>query len=213
VNLDEAVATVREADVRLGSLGPRPFPLPLGELAPLVAGAVSALAKGDWWVPGLRERTGAVLRGVPVERLTDGFAGARPYKVVASGGSPALRALVAVGLACADRERAALVHLGIGSAADGAFHEALNLAALLRPTVLFVVAVHPLDGDAPLGQQLAASPVALADAFGLGAVEVDGTSATAVHKAVEAARKAGGPHLIAARLPGASSGRGRTEET
>ena len=207
MTLDEALATVREADARLGTLAPRPFVLPVGELAPVVAGAVAALGKGDWWVPGLRERTGAVLRGVPVERLTDGFAGARPYKVAAAGGSPALRALVAVGLACADRERGALVHLGIGSLADGAFHEALNLAALLRPTVLFVVAVHPLDGAAPLGRQLAASPLALAEAFGIAAVEVDGTKAADVHKAVKAARKAGGPHLIAARLAS------RAEET
>jgi pyruvate dehydrogenase E1 component alpha subunit len=149
-----------------------------------------------------------VLRGVPIERLADGFAGARPYKVAAPGGSPALRALVAVGLAEVDHERAALVHLGIGSAADGAFHEALNLAALLRPTVLFVVAVHPLDGkDAPLGRQLAADPAALAKAFGIATTSVDASDAKAVHAAVKAARKAGGPHLIAARL------RSRVEET
>jgi pyruvate dehydrogenase E1 component alpha subunit len=207
VTIEEAVRAVREADEQLNAGAPRPFALPVGDLAPIVAGAVSALGKGDWWVPGLRERTGAVLRGVPIERLADGFAGARPYKVAAPGGSPALRALVAVGLAEADHERAALVHLGIGSAADGAFHEALNLAALLRPTVLFVVAVHPLDGDAPLGRQLAADVEELAAAFGIPTTSVDASSAKAVHAAVKAARKAGGPHLIAARLSS------RVEET
>ena len=201
MTIEQAVRAVQEADERLNAGSPRPFVLPVGELAPIVAGAVSALAKGDWWVPGLRERTGAVLRGVPIERLADGLAGARPYKVAAPGGSPALRALVAVGLADADHERAALVHLGIGSAADGAFHEALNLAALLRPTVLFVVAVHPLHGkDAPLGPQLAADLEALAAAFGVPATSVDATDAKAVHAAVKAARKAKGPHVIAARL-------------
>ena len=55
--------------------------------------AIAALGRGDWWVPGLRERVGAVLRDVPIERLVDGLAGARPYKVAPPTPSPALRAL------------------------------------------------------------------------------------------------------------------------
>jgi TPP-dependent pyruvate/acetoin dehydrogenase alpha subunit len=206
----EALRAVREADTALAALGPAPLPLPLGELAPVVAGTVSALDRADWWLPSLRERAGAVVRGVPVERLIDGLAGARPYRVVPAGGSPALRALVAVGLALGERARAAggergqqfvAVHLGIGSASDGALYEALNLAALFKPDVAFVVSVHPLTGDAPLGRQLAASPAALARAFGIDAVEVDGSDAAAVSAAVAAARSAGGPHVVVAALP------------
>ncbi|MEQ1506174.1 MAG: thiamine pyrophosphate-dependent enzyme [Myxococcota bacterium] len=197
---DDALAAVRDADAALAALDPTPFPLPVGELAAVVAGAVSALGRGDWWVPSVRERVGAVVRGVPVERLRHGLLGARPFKVAPPGGSPAVRALIAVGLAHADPTGGALVHLGIGSASDGAFHEALNLAALLRPNVVFVVSVHPLTGDAPLGRQLATTPAALATAFGIDAVVIDGSDAAAVHAAVTAARAVPGPHLIEARL-------------
>jgi pyruvate dehydrogenase E1 component alpha subunit len=200
MELSEAITRLHEADAALSAANPQPFPLPLGGLAPVVAGAVLALQRGDWWVPGLRERVGAVLRDVPVERLVDGLAGARPYQVAPPTPSPALRALHAVGLAQSNRNHAALVHLGIGSASDGAFYEALNLAALLQPTVLFVVAIHPLDGDAPVPSQVAGDPEALAQALNLPTTGVDGTDVQAVYDAVHAAREAGGPHLIAARL-------------
>lgn len=196
--LAEAVDRLRAADAELAERSPTPFPLPVIGLEAVVAGTVMALERGDWWLPGLRERVGGVLRDTPLDRLIDGRAGARPYKIVPPDTSPALRALQAVGLAVAGQP--AVVHLGVGSVSDGAFHEALNLAALHRADVVFVVAVHPLDGDAPLGTQLATSPARLAQAFGLGVHEVDGASATAVYEAVRAARQAGGPHLVEARL-------------
>jgi pyruvate dehydrogenase E1 component alpha subunit len=203
VSPGEALQAVVEADRALNDGTPAPFPLPIGELAPVVAGTISALGGSDWWLPSLRERVGAAVRGVPMDRLADARVGARPYRLVPAGGSPALRALYAVGIAHAERthgDRFAVVHLGIGSASDGALHEALNLAALLRPNVIFVVSVHPLSGDAPLGTQLATRPSALATAFGLDAVVVDGTDADAVSAAVTAARAAPGPHLIEATL-------------
>ena len=194
-----AGAALAEADARLVAEG-RPFPLPLGAHAAVVAGALAGLGRGDWWVPSLRERSGAVLRGADVERVRDPWAGVRPYKVAPALPSPANRALVAVGLAMSDG-RAALVHLGTGSTADGAFHEALNLAALHRPAVVFLVTVHPLDGAAPLGRQLAPSLAALAAAFGLPHRTVDARDADAVTAAVRAAREAGGPHVLEATLP------------
>lgn len=199
-SLQEAVARVREAEAELASRGPTPFPLPVVGLEAVVAGTVTALERGDWWLPGLRERVGAVLRDTPVERLVDGRQGARPYKVAPPDTSPAMRALYAVGLAASGVDRAAAVHLGVGSCADGAFHEALNLAALRSAPVIFVVAVHPLGDDAPLGPQIATSPSQLAQAFGISAVQVDGRDVAAVHQAVRQAREAGGPHLVEARL-------------
>jgi TPP-dependent pyruvate/acetoin dehydrogenase alpha subunit len=92
------------------------------------------------------------------------------------------------------------VHLGIGSTADGAWFEALNTAALTNANVIFVVAVHPLGGEAPLPAQLAGSPADIAKAAGLKATKVDGNDVNAIHQAVQKARKAGGPHLIEARL-------------
>jgi len=199
MSLDAAIATVLEADAQLNASSPQPFPIPVVGLQAVVVGAVLALDASDWWVPGLRERVGAVLRDVPVERLVDGQAGARPYKVAPPGPGVASRALTAVGLAHASQQTT-LVHLGTASTADGAFHEALNLAAALKAPVIFLVAVHPLDGDAPIPTQLHAKPSALAAAFGLAASVIDGQDAAAVQKAVAAAKKAGGPHLIEATL-------------
>lgn len=198
----DTLQAVLEADRALNEAAPAPFPLPIGELAPVVAGTISALGRSDWWLPSMRERVGAAARGVPLDRLSARL-GARPYKVAPASPSPALRALYAVGIAHAERaqaDRFVVVHLGIGSASDGALHEALNLAALLRPNVIFVVSVHPLAAEAPLGAQLATSPAALARAFGIDAAEVDGTDAGAVAEAVRAARAAPGPHLVAAKL-------------
>ena len=198
----EALERIQAADAQLADQEVTPFPLPISGLEAVVAGALLGLERGDWWVPGLRERVGAVLRDVPLSRLVDGLAGAKPYKVAPPTPSPALRALHAVGLALAGNK--VLVHLGIGSAADGAFAEALNLAALRHADVIFVLAVHPLDDDAPLGPQLSAKPAALGAAFGIATVEVDGSSVHAVRDAVVAAREAGGPQLIVAELdPGA----------
>jgi pyruvate dehydrogenase E1 component alpha subunit len=199
VSLSEDIATLRAADVELSELGPQPFALPTTGLEQVIAGSVRGLSRGDWWLPGLRERVGAVLRDVPVTRLVDGFAGARPYRVAPPTPSPALRALHAVGLALSHPDKATLVHLGIGSAADGAFYEALNLAALMGARVIFVVAVHPLEG-APVPKQTAAAPSALAEAAGVRTVRVSGLDAEAVLSAVAAARDAEGPTLIEASL-------------
>lgn len=191
------------ADAELQRLHPRPFPLPVRGLEAIVAGAVLGLKRSDWWVPGLRERVGGVLRDVPLDRLVDGFAGARPYKMAPPSDHPALRAVTAVGLALADRDVAVLVHLGVGSTSDGRFHEALNHAALRRARVIFLVAAHALDGDAPIGPQLAADPASLAAAFGIPAVDVDGRDVDAVHAAVSRARESAGPTVILARISAA----------
>jgi pyruvate dehydrogenase E1 component alpha subunit len=197
--LDADLATLIEADAALLAAGAAPFALPVAGLEAVVVGAVRGLSRADWWLPGLRERVGAVLRGVPVERLIDGFTGARPYHVATSAPAPALRALHAVGLALSDPERVVLVHLGIGSVADGAFHEALNLAALHDARVIFLVAVHPLVG-APVPRQTAATPSGLAEAFGVRTLVVDGRDAESVRSAVEEARTEDGPTVIEARL-------------
>ena len=196
--LADAVHAVVAADAELQAQQPTPFPLPITGLEAVVAGAVTALTRGDWWVPGLRERVGAVLRDVPLARLIDGTAGARPYKVAPPTPSPALRALTAVGLAAGGTTT--LVHLAVGSTADGAFHEALNLAALQQVPVIFLVAVHPLGGDAPVAQQSAADLPALAKSFGLPVKEISGRDAQAVYSAVAAAKSEGGPQVIVAAL-------------
>ncbi len=203
MSLADAIRTVQQADAALMAAGPSPFPLPISGLEAVVVGALEGLERGDWWVPGLRERAGAVLRGVGTDRLIDGFRGARPYKMAPPTASPATRALHAVGLAHGSG-RPTLVHLGVGSVADGAFAEALDLAARHGAPVIFLVTVWPLGDEAPLGPQAATRPEALARAWELPITEVDGTRAHAVREAVARAREAGGPHVLVATLtPGA----------
>ncbi|MCB9680094.1 MAG: hypothetical protein H6733_01360 [Alphaproteobacteria bacterium] len=202
MTLSSDVDAVLAADAALAAAGPSPFVLPVIGLEHVVVGTLRALRDGDWWVPGLRERVGAVLREVPLDRLVDGFAGARPYRVAPPTPSPALRALHAVGLALAEPDAAVAVHLGTGSIADGAFAEALNLAALRSARVVFVVGLYDLAGGhgAPVPVQSAAACTALAAAYGVPTTSVDGTDAAAVRDAVAAALGADGPHVVAATL-------------
>jgi 2-oxoisovalerate dehydrogenase E1 component alpha subunit len=180
------MATLVEAEARLQDLGPVPFALPLGRLAPIVEGAFAGMKKSDWVVPGPRERIGAALRGCPPERLVHAHAGAKPYKVAPSSSAPGTRALHAVGLALADGAPV-LCFLGMASAASGSFAEALNVAALSAAPVIFLVTVQRLDDSAPVGRQLAASPAAIAQAFGIANARVAG-DVDSVRAAVAKAR-------------------------
>jgi len=195
----EDLQAVLAADDALQQANPIPFPLPIRGLEAVVVGSLTALKRTDWWVPGLRERVGGIVRDVPIERLVDGFAGAKPYKIAPPSGAPALRALYAVGLAKSMTEGCALVHLGTGSTADGAFTEALNLASLHAAPVLFVVATTPITDDAPVGPQTNVALKVLAKAYQITFHSVDGRDAAAVQNVVAKARKAGGPHLIEAK--------------
>jgi pyruvate dehydrogenase E1 component alpha subunit len=167
------MSVLAEAEARLQALGPVPFALPLGRLAPVVEGAFTGMKKSDWVVPGPRERIGAVLRGCSPERLVHAHAGAKPYKVAPATSAPGARALHAVGLALADGAPV-LCFLGMASAASGSFAEALNVAALSGARVIFLVTVQTLDDAAPVGRQLAAGPAALAEAFGIATARIPG---------------------------------------
>jgi len=89
--------------------------------------------------------------------------------------------------------------LGSASAASGAFHEALNAAALTQAPVIFLLATTPITDDAPVGQQIAGSPIQIAEAHGLTCTEAKST-AKAIKSAVAKARKANKPTLIHVQL-------------
>jgi TPP-dependent pyruvate/acetoin dehydrogenase alpha subunit len=178
----------------------QPFGLPLGNLAPVVAGALDALSRSDWWVPGPRERIGAVLRDVPMERLVPMGRGARPYRVAPGSASAGIRALTAVGLAVASPDDTVLVHLGAGALADGALHEALNLASMLRPNVIFLVAADPLSDGAPLGPQVATSHLEVLDRWAMPLTTLQTPSPEEVADAVRTAKQASGPAIVLATL-------------
>ncbi len=157
----------------------------------IVIGATLGTPKRTWILPGKRERGCAILRGAN----PDALATARPYRVIPPGDSPAIRALVGVGLAMVGEP--ALVFLGSGSVSYGAFHEALQLATAHVAPVIFVVTWYV--GAGPFAPQLTTSPAALARSLGIAGVEVDGNDEAAVRNAVAAAA---GPTVIEARLSG-----------
>lgn len=193
---------VLEASALLQTQNPLPFPLPVDGIESLVAGGFSGIEKTDWVFPGLRERVGAVLRSCPVERLVDGHAGARPYRVAPVSTSASTRLLQACGVAMAqDAEDAVLCFVGQGAAATGPFYEGLNLAALHQLNVIVLVHRRDLSApESPLSPQVAGSLAAKAQSFGIASSTVDGSDFDAVKNAVASARKSGGPHLIEALL-------------
>lgn len=189
---------LKRAESELAALCTPAHAIPLGPLAPIVEGAFSGMNKSEWIVCGPRERIGAVLRGATAERLVNGNAGARPYKVAPASDAPGNRALHAVGLAIGS-DAPVLCLLGSASAASGAFHEALNAAALTQAPVIFLLATTPITDDAPVGRQLAGSAVDLAKAQGLTTVEAKPTSKD-IKAAVSKARKSAIPTLIHVQL-------------
>jgi pyruvate dehydrogenase E1 component alpha subunit len=129
----------------------------IGEEA-IAAGVIPALGPADSIVGTYREHAHALLRGVPAEAIMAemyGKAGgcsrgrggsmhlfSREHRffgghAIVGGGLP-----VAVGVALADKLRGTrgvtCVFFGEGAAAEGEFHESLNLASLWRLPVLFV---------------------------------------------------------------------------
>lgn len=201
MSLRAALYSLRDAEAWLAEREPRPLHLPIRGLEAVIAGGFLGVESLDWVVPGLRERVGAVLRRCPPERLLDGFAGARPYRVAPITADPAARMLHACGLARANPDAAVLCFIGQGSASCGAFHEALNLAALQRLRVIFLAHTWNLDLDeSPLAPQVAGTLASKALAYGVAARSVDGGLVTEVLSAVADARAHGGPHLIEARL-------------
>lgn len=179
--MSDAVSMLRDASAAIEASGG----LALGDLDGVVAAVVSGLPRSTWWVPGLRERAGGVLRGASAERLASGAA-LPPYRVGAAIGPSGSRALYALGLAIAGQP--ALVHLGAAALADGGVFEALNLAALRDAPLVLVVTTRDLS-DAPVPRQAAISEEHLAAGLGVAFVDARGPAlAEAVADAVATAR-------------------------
>ncbi len=195
----------------------------IGEEA-VAAGALAALAPEDAVVSTYREHGHALARGVPMEacmaelhgkangcsRGRGGsmhfFDAARRFYggwAIVAGGLP-----IAVGLALADRMQGRPVVtaciFGDGAAAEGVFHEALNLAALWRLPVLFLCENNLYAMGTALTRHQAEPDLARrAGSYGMPAEAVDGMDVLAVEAAVRRAvahvRGGGGPAFVEAR--------------
>jgi len=195
----------------------------IGEEA-VAVGVMQSLVSGDAVVATYREHGHALARGVnagmimaemfgKMEGCSRGRGGSmhlfdkstRFYggNAIVGGGLP-----LAVGLALADqmqhRPQVTAVFFGEGAAAEGEFHEALNLAALWNLPVLFCCENNLYAMGTALERSESQLEITLkAASYQMPAWAVDGMDVLAVEEAtrlaVEAIRAGGGPHFLELR--------------
>jgi pyruvate dehydrogenase E1 component alpha subunit len=190
----------------------------------VAVGASAALRPGDYVFATYRGHHHAIARGAsPAECLAELMSrstgscqakGGSMHLTKASAGMLGSYAIVgahlpmAAGAAWSAQLRGsgevAVAFFGDGATNIGAFHEALNLAAVWSLPVLFICENNLYMEYTPIGQVTAvASPAAdRASAYGLTAATVDGNDVVAVAEVVSQAaaraRSGGGPALIEA---------------
>jgi pyruvate dehydrogenase E1 component alpha subunit len=166
-------------------------------------GAMAALEATDWLVPSFRELPAALWRGAAMRNVflyTMGFEegsvvpeGARVLPISIPVGSQACHA---AGLAWAMRlrgERAvAIGFFGEGATSEGAVHEAMNFAGVMKLPTIFFCQNNQWAISTPRRIQTAAATIAQkAVGYGIAGVQVDGNDVLAVYRAVsEAASRA-----------------------
>ncbi|MCE6967251.1 pyruvate dehydrogenase (acetyl-transferring) E1 component subunit alpha [Cereibacter sphaeroides] len=187
----------------------------------VAVGAIPVLEPQDRVVATYREHGHALARGVPMNRVMAEMFGKSGGASGGRGGSMHIfdaghnfyggNAIVgaglplATGLALADRMRglpqATACFFGEGAVAEGAFHEALNLAALWSLPVLFVCENNGYAMGSALQRTESNTDIrAKAAAYGIAAVGVDGMDVVAVEaaarRAVAAIREEGRPQFL-----------------
>ncbi len=187
------------------------------------AGAAVALGPDDYLVPYHRSRVSLLAKGMSVAAMMaeicgkttgccGGFAGeahmADPdLRILGAGGIIGSPIPIGVGLAYAARVRGTrdvvLCAFGDGATSRGAFHEAVNMAAVMSLPIVFLCENNGFTEFSPPAVQMRVKTVAeRAAAYGIAGVTVDGVDALAVNAvvapALEQARAGGGPTLIEA---------------
>ncbi|MGZ4686299.1 pyruvate dehydrogenase (acetyl-transferring) E1 component subunit alpha [Oryzihumus sp.] len=179
----------------------------IGEEA-VAAGVMGALEERDAVVSTYREHGHALARGLPMPEVMAEMFGRATGSSRGRGGSMHLfdttrrfyggNAIVAgglplaVGLGLAERmqhrDGVAVCFFGDGAAAEGEFHESLNLAALWRLPVLLVCENNLYAMGTSIERELAVPDLALhAAAYGMPAWPVDGMDVEAVDEATRRA--------------------------
>ena len=177
-------------------------------------GTALALRSGDWLVPSYRETAAALTHGLPLATAIlywrahpAGWEYPADLRLLPFYVPIASQLTHAVGLAHASTltgdGAVTMVYVGDGGSSEGDFHEALNMAAVYRAPVVFVVQNNGWAISVPTARQMGNTRIAdRAAGYGIPGTAVDGNDLLAVtlaaREAVDLARDGGGPTLIEA---------------
>ena len=178
-----------------------------------VVGSAFALDPGrDWIVPQYRELPALLHHGLPLEQFILYFnghpagghipAGVRLLPIQISLAAQLPHAVgLAWGLHLQQIDGVVLTYLGDGASSEGDFHEACNLAGVVKAPVVFFLQNNGWAISTPRSRQSAARTLAgRAPGYGFSGIVVDGNDLLAVYAvtaaAVERARSGLGPTLI-----------------
>jgi 2-oxoisovalerate dehydrogenase E1 component alpha subunit len=177
-------------------------------------GSAFALGPEDFVFPSFRELAAALVRGIDVVEYLQYHRGTwhgGPYDPIATRFGPicvpvGTQILHAVGWAMGAKldgsSACSLAYFGDGSASEGDFHEAANLAAVFRAPAILFCQNNGWAISVPSNEQFVAPIAARGAGYGMPGVRVDGNDVLAVYAvtrdAVERARAGEGPTLIEA---------------
>jgi pyruvate dehydrogenase E1 component alpha subunit len=203
----DARATALQRQGRFGTYAPAK-----GQEASLIGATMALDPEVDWVVPSYREAAATIKHGLPLERVVAAYMGKGRASQIPEGVRvlPVQAALAvqlphAVGLAWGLRLQgkpgAVMTFFGEGASSEGDFHEACNLAGVVRAPVVFVLQNNGWAISTSRGVQSAAGRFSLrAKGYGFPGVTVDGNDLFAVYEAaseaVARARAGEGPTLI-----------------
>jgi pyruvate dehydrogenase E1 component alpha subunit len=222
----KSLVLIREAEKRaydlfLQNLVKGTSHLSLGQEA-VAAGFATAQKKDDWTFATYRGHAHTLARGAPIAGVLGELMGRDCGLMRGKGGSMHLTSAahnmmgsyaivgahlpIAMGAAWSAQYRGtdqvSVCFFGDGTTNIGAFHEALNMAAVWKLPVIFVCENNLYMEYTPIGQVTAVEHPAAdrASAYGLDRIVVDGNDADAVFRvardAVAKARKGDGPSLV-----------------
>lgn len=195
---------------RMGRLGL--YSPVLGQEAAVVGSAMALDPRRDWIVPASREQPAMLRHGLPLSSMFAGYMGRIDHAAIPAGVNllPRQQSIGAqlphsVGLAWALKLRhisgVVAVYFGDGASSEGDFHEASNLAGVMRVPLIMLLINNQYAISTSIHKQTAAhSLAARAEGYGFPGIAVDGNDLFAVYAAtvdaVSRALSGDGPTLI-----------------
>ena len=181
----------------------------LGEEAVNI-GTVTAMRKGDIFVPAFRQHGVYLARGLPLDLFYLYWMGFEEGNVIPPGvnGFPmsvpvGTQMPHSVGVAFAQKYKktgnVVVAYVGDGGTSEGDFYEAMNFAGVWKAPLVVIIQNNQWAISVPRPKQSAAETLAQkAIAAGIPGIQVDGNDAIAVYKATSDAIKnsANGPTVI-----------------